>query len=622
MTEKNHFVDASSKILPLVLVCFFLSGFSGLIYEILWMRMIVKIIGGAPFAVSIVLTVFMGGLGVGSFIASRYIDRIMEPMRLVRIYGILELVIGAYGLVLPLLLMLFRPVYSVIYNQMFPYFMPYTLITFIGCAILLCLPVICMGATLPILCRFYVTSLSHVGTNTGRLYGLNTIGAAAGSLVCGFWLISFLGVRGSLIFAVVINAVIGFSCVYLSYRLKTTSWDKEEPAIPEDGPDVGSGETGPWESPFVTRAALLIFAVSGFCSMAYEVIWTKLLGLIVGPTTYSFTIVLVTFILGLALGSMIFGWLGDRTGKAMQILIVTQIVAALSVLGISQLLGDSQFFFAKIIYHMKDNFVLLNLAKAATLFFFMIFPTLCLGATFPLVGKIYTRSVSKVGSSIGFAYAINTVGAVLGSFCAGFILIPLVGKENGLSLVIALQLVTSLIIGALILIRGRRRVLRLIPLAVPVLMGLVLCVYYPQWNRQVLSFGKYHRFQDIETSIRGSNWVEAFLRGSEIMTRTEDRKLVFYGDGIGGFTTVQEGTEPLGKVHYVMVNGGKADASSRVNRVARPSIHGFDGSEMITSYIRFVRFRWARPSWIMRSVLGSERTLLFHGIKKSLAFTT
>ncbi|MBW1806144.1 MAG: hypothetical protein JRJ06_07230, partial [Deltaproteobacteria bacterium] len=82
MTEKNHFADASARILPLVLVCFFFSGFSGLIYQILWMRMIVKIIGGAPFAVSIVLTVFMGGLGVGSFIASRYIDRIMDPLRL------------------------------------------------------------------------------------------------------------------------------------------------------------------------------------------------------------------------------------------------------------------------------------------------------------------------------------------------------------------------------------------------------------------------------------------------------------------------------------------------------------------------------------------------------------
>jgi len=269
MSKKNHLHDSSAKIIPLVLVCFFLSGFSGLIYEILWMRMIVKIIGGAPFAVSIILTVFMGGLGAGSYIASRYIDRITEPMRLVRIYGILELVIGAYGLVFPLLLMLFRPVYSVIYNQMFPYFMPYTLITFIGCAILLCLPVICMGATLPILCRFYVTSLSHVGTNTGRLYGLNTIGAAAGSLVCGFWLISFLGMWGSLIFALVVNAFIGLSCVHVSYRLRTSSWDKgEHKSIPGDEPGAESGEPESLESHFVMHAALLIFAVSGFCSMA------------------------------------------------------------------------------------------------------------------------------------------------------------------------------------------------------------------------------------------------------------------------------------------------------------------------------------------------------------------
>ena len=92
-----------SKVMTMVLVCFFLSGLTGLIYEILWIRMIVKIIGGAPFAVSIILTVFMGGLGLGSYIAGRIIDRIKEPMKLVKIYGILELIIGAYGLAIPVL---------------------------------------------------------------------------------------------------------------------------------------------------------------------------------------------------------------------------------------------------------------------------------------------------------------------------------------------------------------------------------------------------------------------------------------------------------------------------------------------------------------------------------------
>ena len=547
--------------MSLVLVCFFLSGLTGLIYEILWTRMIVKLIGGAPFAISIVLTVFMAGLGLGSYIAGRSIDRIRNPADLIKIYGILELIIGGYGLVLPLLIIAFKPLYAIVYNQLFNYFMLYSFLTFVGCAVLLCIPVICMGATLPILCSFYVSSLSHIGTHTGRLYGLNTIGAAAGSLLCGFWLINLLGVWGTLIFAVVINCLIGLFCLYSGYRTDRTGIEAGKPDISSSGPV--SEEEGVRERPAVLNSALVIFAVSGFCSMAYEVIWAKLLGLIVGPTTYSFTIVLVTFILGLALGSMLFGWLADRMGKVIWLLIITQITAALFALGVSQLLGDSQLFFAKLIYHFQDQFGLRSFLKAVILFFFMIVPTLCLGATFPLVGKIYTRSISKVGKSIGFAYAINTIGAVLGSFSAGFILIPLVGKENGLSLVVGLQILTSLVIGGIIVLKGKPGALKSAPLLLAALIGLILCLYFPEWNRAALSRGVYHRFDDIESDVKSYGWARALIKGEEILEKIRQGELVYYGDGIGGFTTVLRYPDPLGSYHYVMVNSGKPDASTR-----------------------------------------------------------
>ena len=565
MTDKVISRGTINRITALILICFFFSGLSGLIYEILWTRMIVKLIGGTPFAVSIILTVFMGGLGLGSYLASRTIDRIDEPMRLVRIYGILELIIGGYGLVLPLLLVAFRPVYAILYNQLFNHFLLYNFLTFIGCASLLCIPVICMGATLPILCRFYVTSLSHLGTHAGRLYGLNTIGAAVGSLLCGFWLINHLGIWGTLIFAVLINSIIGLACILRSYRaeIEFAAADEEvsDPGASISEPSV-EGTRDP-DYPGELTGALVIFAVSGFCAMSYEVIWTKLLGLIVGPTTYSFTIVLVTFILGLALGSILFGWLADRTGKAVWLLIFTQVIAALLVLCISQLLGNSQLFFAKLIFHFQEQFALRNLLKAVVLFVFMIFPTLCLGAAFPLVGKIYTRSISRVGRSIGFAYAINTIGAVLGSFCAGFILIPLVGKENGLSLVIGLQLLTSVFIAGIILSGGRRRIIRLAPLAAPVLAGLILCTYFPEWNRHLLSKGRYHLFDNIKADIKGSGWLEALLKGPEILAGSARGELVYYGEGISGFTTVMKNTGPLGNVIYVMAISGKSEASSR-----------------------------------------------------------
>jgi spermidine synthase len=550
----------SFTMFALILGCFFVSGVTGLTYEILWTRMIVKIIGSSPFAVSIVLTVFMGGLGLGSYLAGRTIDRVKEPRRLVRIYGILELAIAGYAFVLPLLLAAFRPLYAILYNRLFEYFIVYNLLTFVGCALLLIVPVTCMGATLPILSRFFVRSLSRVGTNVGKLYGLNTIGAAVGSLLCGFWLINLLGMWGTLAFAVVLNGLIGTVCIVMSARPtgraeapERTASDEERPAdIPAP---AAHGSFGSY--------ALLIFAVSGFCAMAYEVIWIKLLGLIVGPTTYSFTIVLVTFITGLALGAMFFGWLGDRVKHTIVLLLVTQIAAALFALGFSQLAGNSQIFFAKLIHRFNDSFAYLYLVKAAVLFLFMFPPTFCLGATFPLVGKIYTTSLAHTGRSIGFAYAVNSVGAVLGSFCAGFLLIPFVGKETGLSLVVAMQLATALFVGWRVLGRTRMPALRWMPLALVGCLGVAAVFYYPHWDRKMLSRSRYHRFE--RPALRNVGWLEAMFPGSarfseRWMTIAPEEELVYYGDGIGGFTTVLR-TESLGTTTYALCNSGKTDAS-------------------------------------------------------------
>ncbi len=295
--------------------------------------------------------------------------------------------------------------------------------------------------------------------------------------------------------------------------------------------------------------------------MAYEVIWTRLLGLIVGPTTYSFTIVLVSFITGLALGSIIFGFLADKIKSLFMLLVGTQIIAALSALFVSQLLGNSQLFFAKLIYTFKDDFVKLYLYKAVVLFVFLVLPTVFSGATFPLIGKIYTRAISGVGKSIGFAYTINTIGAVAGSFCAGFLLIPLLGKEKGLSLVIGLQLLTALAVTAVV-IRNSPVKWKPVCLILPSVLGVVLCFFFPVWNHTMLATGKYHRFEEIEMYISTAGWLETILKPKIKPLYLDQNELVYYGDGIGGFTTVLKATDAFGNVNYLMANSGKVDAST------------------------------------------------------------
>ncbi|MBW8001187.1 MAG: tetratricopeptide repeat protein [Planctomycetes bacterium] len=560
-----------TRINALVLVCFFLSGVTGLIYEILWTRMIVKIIGSAPFAISIILTIFMGGLGIGSYISSLTIDRIKRPLHLVRLYGILELVIGLYVLMIPLLLVLFKPVSVLLYNRFYDSFLLYNGLTFVGCFVLLCIPVICMGATLPILCKFYVHTLSNVGKKSSRLYGLNTIGAAVGSLLCGFWFLKFFGMQGTLFLAVSINVLISVVCLAVSFKVKPPLLDVEMPEALALG-DVDTIQRSPYPS-IVIIFVLLTFAVSGFCSMAYEVIWTSLLGLIVGPTTYSFTIVLITFITGLALGCMLFGYLADKTKMPVCLLIITQIGAALFALYCSELLGGSQLLFAKLLHSTQNLFVIQSILKALFLFGFMILPTLCLGATFPLVSKIYTSNIDKIGKSIGFAYSINTIGAVLGSFCAGFVLSPLFGKEKALSLVVSLQLVCALILTFVILIK--RKKLRYALFMVPAVIGLLLCLKFPAWDHHQLSVGKYHRFDEIRLEIKNTGWVDALFNGKDILAKHKKGELVYYGDGIGGFTAVLEYAQPIGGSNFSLTVSGKPDASNNNDMATQTSLANF-----------------------------------------------
>jgi len=543
----------------LIFTCFFLSGMTGLIYQVLWTRMIVRIIGCAPFAISIILTVFMAGLGLGSYLASRRIDRIKEPAKLIRLYGVLELIVGGYALLIPVLTRLSGPLYSLLYNRLQDQFFTFNLLTFVGCFVLLVLPVVCMGATLPILCRFYVRHLAQLGTYAGRLYGINTFGAAAGAMAAGFWLIQWLGITGTLLFAVAINILIGITAVLLSLgsfesRATEQTAAAAEPVLEETAQPDFAG---------VRMGALVIFGISGFCAMSYEVIWTKLLGLIVGPTTFSFTIVLVTFIVGLALGSIIFGWLADRTGRAFSLLVASQVAAALFALAASHYFGNSQLFFAKLLSQFQDNFTLLSLAKILSLFAVMIWPTVFLGATFPLVSKIYTQSLSRVGHSIGYAYMINTVGAVLGSFCAGFLLIPWLGKESSLSLVIGAQFLTA---GAAVLLavlsrKENRR--RLAWLAVPAALGLALCWQYPAWNRELLASSKYHRFDEIQLDMAKTGWWEAVRRGTKLLAKVNPSKMIYYGDGIGGFVSVQGNTNIFNSSEYWLTISGKPDTSTK-----------------------------------------------------------
>jgi spermidine synthase len=553
-----------------ILVCFFLSGVAGLSYEVLWVRMIDKVLGSAPFAVATVLSIFMGGLALGSYLAGKHIDRLSSRSHLLSLYGTVEVAIGIYALLIPLFTTWAKPIYVLAYNHVFQHFWLYQMFAFLGCTAILIIPTALMGVTLPVLCRFYVTYLDHLGSRTGRLYGMNTVGAAVGAVLCGFFLINKMGIWGTLFVSASMNVFVGVSCIVLGRVLLRHGPARAVEVSGGGNTDREAKQVRPRSQmrrdPTVVWA-LLIFGVSGFCAMAYEVIWTRLLGLIIGPTTYSFTIVVATFITGLAVGSVYFGLLGDRVRGVFSLLAGTQLCAACLALLVSQFFGNSQFFFAKLIYTFQDQFGEMIVIQFVIIFLVLLGPTVLLGATFPLVNRIYARSMTVLGKSIGTAYALNTIGAILGSIAAGFVLIPWLGKENALRLVMAVQFTVALMALVAYAMYTRRVARQWRALAGMALLGLILFLNFPSWNRQLLSYGRYRNLGKMADYLTATSWPEAIFRGSGSLTEYETRpEVVFYGDGIGGFTTVEKETNSLGMVKYSLLNSGKPDASSHEDR--------------------------------------------------------
>jgi spermidine synthase len=539
----------------IVILLFFLSGFSSLIYEVIWVRLLTRFVGGGNFSVSIVLAVFMGGLALGSLIAARWIDRVRNLRRLILVYGLLELAIGAYAILFPRILTNMTPIYAFLYCHG-PEGMPYNLFSSLISTILLILPTTLMGATLPLLCRYYIASARKMGTRMGLLYGINTIGAAMGALTCGFWMIRYLGVQNTVFAAFAMNLFIAMVSIVIGSTHAGT-----EATLAGAGPsDEGLPAS---RIPIGDRGVLAILAVSGFCSMAYEVIWTKLLALLVGPTTYSFTIVLFTFILGLAVGSVLFGWLSDRTASPFRMLVFSQTAAAVLVLLSSQLLGNTQLFFAKLLYQCRDTFFLSETAKTCALFSMMLPATLCLGGVFPIAVKIRTMRVEQLGSSVGFLYSLNTVGALLGALCAGFVLIPFLGKEHSLSVLVAVQVVTSCLVYVMWAGKPYRGA---IPAVVMSCVAAGMCLFMPRWDRNALAKGRYQRFAEISDTLENTTYLQALLCGDQSLANvSRPAKVLHLSDGIGGFVAVEKEVDSLGITNIFMAISGKVEASSQAD---------------------------------------------------------
>jgi spermidine synthase len=407
----------------LVLGCFFLSGLSALLYQTVWMRQFAVLFGTSELAIATVLSAYMAGLALGSWVmgqilstagtedSTRLIDRWLA--RPVWAYGFLEGLIAVGAMLVPPGLALIRLLQQQVLGGQLE--LPdaggpaQSLFYAASAFVILLLPTACMGATLPLLSRSVIRRQEQIGGRVGMLYAMNTLGAVAGTLLAAFVLLPALGLSWTTWCGVLCNLVI----VGLAWKLELAHTSAPITTAPVEQTDTTSPIDefhGDWIAP--------VMLCSGLIAFTYEVLWARLLGHVIGGSVYAFATMLAAFLSGITLGSLIAGPLVRTRRAAWWGLMLAQLGTAGTALWVFSSLNDIPDWLASSAGGS-------SLATSAWLCGLLLLPgTICLGATFPCAVRLVTIDPRDVGAKSGQIYAWNTIGGVLGAFAAGFWIIP------------------------------------------------------------------------------------------------------------------------------------------------------------------------------------------------------
>ena len=402
-----------------VLAIFLLSGAAGLVYEIVWSRQLVLVFGNTTQAVSAILTGFFGGMALGAVIGGRAADRVRSPLRM---YGLLELALVVVVLVTPVTFSLLRETYRGLYPSLEGVPQLLAIVRMILAIVALAPATILMGATFPSLTRYLARSsaLSHA---FGRLYAANTVGAIVGTLAAGFVLIELFGLSGALKIGAGCSLIAGLSALWLARGDATTTAPS---AARRDATAVEAGRVGARrpDDPMNSRVglALVVAFISGLTSLAYQVTWTRLLASGTGNTTYVFTVILATFLVGIALGALIFNVIAPRMRDPIRVLAATQIVVAgLALVGLVMVIEHPHGLNA----HQPID-TLRALLRSTILVVLPI--TTMMGIAFPTASALLRDQATEAGAESGSLLAVNTFGAILASLIVPFVLMPTIGS--------------------------------------------------------------------------------------------------------------------------------------------------------------------------------------------------
>jgi len=400
---------ASDACVPLL---FLASGAAGLIYQVVWTHDLVLVFGNTTQAIVTTVTAFLAGLGIGSLLGAALGVRLRRALV---VYGFLEIAVGCFALCMPLAFDAIATVFRNAYLSL-----PPGEVGLIRFALAFCVltPVtLIMGMTMPVLTRQLVRSDPDVGERIARLYGLNTLGAVLGTAASGFALIELLGLLGTTYVAVALNFCAGVGALLISRTLPIGYVE----AVPKRASRLRlDGRRG---------LLLAVTFMSGFVSLALEVLWTRVLLQATGSSIYVFVAVLAVYLIGIAGGSLVYE--RQRFGPP-----------RISTLG-GCLAGAAALTLLPVI--LSDVRGPGELSKVVLL---IVPVTALLGYAFPLTVRLFVASAAHASRGVGLVYAANTAGCVVGTVIAGFVLIPTLGTNIS---IIALCILEAAVGGALVI---------------------------------------------------------------------------------------------------------------------------------------------------------------------------
>jgi len=500
---------SSNRFLPSLLALFVGSGCAALIYEVVWFQLLQLVIGSSAVSLGVLLGTYMGGMCLGSYALPRIIPARYHPLR---VYALIELGIGVSGIVV-----LFAvPLADRFYTASVGHGLPGIFLRGIVCAVCLLPPTLLMGASLPAIARRIEATPEGVSW-LGLFYGGNIAGAVFGCLFAGFYLLRLYDMATATYVAASIDAMVALIGLVLAAR--SVYW-----------PHPTHASATQHTRPPALWPVYLTIALSGLCALGAEVVWTRLLSLMLGATVYTFSIILAVFLIGLGIGSGFGSLLARQIASPRVALGVCQFLLAAAVAWTAYTLAHSLPYWPINPLIAKDPWFNFEVDLMRCLW--AVLPAACLwGASFPLALAAATTRDADPGRLVGEVYASNTIGAIAGAIGFSMLLIPRVGTQQSQRVLIALSAIAALILLAPLCLR---RIGRALALTTAILCTILLI-----------------------RSVAPVPWV-AVAYGRRMATTNNPGTLLYLGEGMNSSIAV---TEPTPGRRYFHV-AGKVEAST------------------------------------------------------------